>query len=81
MAMTGRKALSVVLAFGLAIAMFGTVLVLSGGAPGVATAAYGPHDKVTLCHKGKETITVSRNAADAHYAHGDTPGACPTSTP
>ena len=35
--------------------------------------------KVTLCHKGKNTLTVADSAAAAHYAHGDTPGACPAS--
>jgi hypothetical protein len=32
--------------------------------------------KVTICHKGKNTITVSRNALDAHLAHGDSVGPC-----
>jgi hypothetical protein len=31
---------------------------------------------VVLCHKGKKTLTVSSNAADAHLEHGDTLGAC-----
>ena len=40
--------------------------------------------KVTLCHKtGSDknpgvTITVSQNAVDAHRAHGDSTGACPS---
>jgi hypothetical protein len=33
--------------------------------------------KVTICHKGKNTITVSSNAVPAHLAHGDTIGRCP----
>ena len=32
--------------------------------------------KVTICHKGKNTITISVNALPAHLAHGDTCGAC-----
>ena len=32
--------------------------------------------KITLCHKGKETITVSTNALWAHLKHGDTKGTC-----
>lgn len=32
--------------------------------------------KVTLCHKGKNEITVGEPAADAHLNHGDTEGAC-----
>jgi len=35
----------------------------------------GGADKVTICHKG-HTITVSRNALQAHLAHGDTIGSC-----
>ena len=35
--------------------------------------------KVTLCHKGKNTLTVADSAAAAHYAHGDLPGPCPAS--
>ena len=35
-------------------------------------------DKVTICHKGKNTITISINALPAHLAHGDTLGACTT---
>jgi hypothetical protein len=35
----------------------------------------GGGDKVTICHKG-HTITVSRNALQAHLAHGDTIGSC-----
>ena len=35
--------------------------------------------KVTLCHKGKNTLTVATPAASAHYAHGDSAGPCPAS--
>jgi hypothetical protein len=34
-------------------------------------------EKVTLCHKGRKTITVARPAVEAHLAHGDTEGPCP----
>jgi hypothetical protein len=33
-------------------------------------------EKVTICHKGTNTITISVDAWPAHLAHGDTPGAC-----
>ena len=59
------------------------------GKPGkpaaAATAAkkqYGPSGKqygktkVTLCHKGKKTITVGAPAAKAHLRHGDKLGRC-----
>ena len=32
--------------------------------------------KVTLCHKGKKTITVGAPAAKAHLRHGDKLGRC-----
>src|SRR5262245_41455811 len=35
------------------------------------------HRKVTLCHRGRVTIVVSRRAVRAHLRHGDTRGACP----
>src|SRR5438128_1879836 len=34
-------------------------------------------DKVTLCHKGKVTITVGEPAVKAHLKHGDKLGPCP----
>jgi hypothetical protein len=34
-------------------------------------------DKVTLCHKGKNTITVGAAAVLAHLRHADTLGPCP----
>jgi hypothetical protein len=36
-----------------------------------------PVGKVTLCHKGKKTISVGASAVSAHLRHGDTLGACP----
>ena len=33
--------------------------------------------KVTLCHKGKVTITVAEPAVKAHLKHGDKLGRCP----
>ncbi len=33
--------------------------------------------KVTICHKGKRTISVGAPAVPAHLAHGDTLGPCP----
>jgi hypothetical protein len=34
-------------------------------------------EKVTICHKGKNTLTIGISALPAHLAHGDTMGACP----
>ena len=41
----------------------------------------GGQEKVTLCHKGKNTITVGAPAVAAHLAHDDTEGDCQGSTP
>ncbi len=37
----------------------------------------GGQEKVTLCHKGKNTITVGAPAEAAHLRHGDIKGPCP----
>ncbi|MCV0392968.1 MAG: cadherin-like domain-containing protein [Nitrosopumilus sp.] len=34
------------------------------------------NDKVILCHKGKNTLSVSQNAVSAHLKHGDEIGKC-----
>ncbi|MCA9954371.1 MAG: FecR domain-containing protein [Anaerolineales bacterium] len=39
-----------------------------------------PANLVTICHNGN-TIQVDESAVDAHLAHGDTLGPCPTPTP
>ena len=36
----------------------------------------GVQDKVTLCHKDKNTLTVGAPAQEAHLGHGDILGAC-----
>ena len=33
-------------------------------------------DTVVICHKGKNTMELPVEAADAHMAHGDHYGAC-----
>jgi len=38
--------------------------------------AIGNPDKVTLCHKGRVTISVGAPAEPAHVRHGDRLGAC-----
>jgi hypothetical protein len=35
--------------------------------------------KVTICHKGKNTLTVAEPAVAAHLAHGDAMGPCQAS--
>ena len=38
----------------------------------------GGQEKVTLCHKEKNTLTVGEPAKEAHLRHGDTVGPCQT---
>jgi hypothetical protein len=66
----------------------GVLLVVAAlGGIGIAQAGGGPKKpphgqygqygkKVTICHKGKRTLRVSRQAVPAHLAHGDTLGRC-----
>ena len=73
-----RAALATVLTVVLVLA----VAALAGASPGKGKPGkpsghqYGK-TKVTLCHKGKKTITVGKPAAKAHLRHGDTLGRCP----
>jgi ABC-type sugar transport system substrate-binding protein len=67
-----------------AVAATGSVLAaVAWGGPNAASNEYQYDKKVTICHHtGSQTnpfvtITVSRNALPAHFAHGDTPGPCP----
>ena len=51
------------------------------GGVGVAQSAisavqYQYAQKVTVCHKGKKSISISQNAWPAHQRHGDTTGTC-----
>lgn len=62
----------IVLAGCLSLALSACVVVPSGGygkkAGGGAT--------VLLCHKGKKTMELPREAASAHIGHGDRYGPC-----
>jgi hypothetical protein len=49
-----------------------------GEREGAAEPAAAP--KVTLCHKGRKTLSVGAGARDAHLGHGDSLGACPAGT-
>lgn len=47
---------------------------LAQSAIGLAQYQYGK--KVTVCHKGKKTVSISVRAWPAHKRHGDIEGAC-----
>jgi hypothetical protein len=78
------------IATALALVLVLAIAALAGAAPGkpgkpakpakaavsAAQKQYGK-TKVTLCHKGKKTITVGAPAVKAHLRHGDTLGRCP----
>lgn len=49
---------------------------LAKSAIGLAQYQYGK--RVTICHKGKNTMTISLKAWPAHQRHGDTLGVCAT---
>ena len=58
------------------------IISVNGGEPlsvgGGETVTIGEiSHKEVICHKGKNTISISLNAVDAHLAHGDTLGSCP----
>jgi hypothetical protein len=59
-----------------AVTAFATVggVGLAHGVINLAQYQYGK--KITICHKNKETITISINAWPAHQRHGDTIGRC-----
>lgn len=44
------------------------------------TACGKKGDKVLVCHKGKETLCIDKDAVYAHLCHGDQLGACPLVT-
>ncbi len=69
-----RRATSRMAPLAVTASVVGLLLMLS--ASSAVAAAYGPHDKVTICHNGHE-ITVSRNAEHAFIDRGDSLGVCP----
>jgi hypothetical protein len=48
----------------------------TGEAPTCAVFDPFKPNKVLVCHKGKNTLSISVSAWPAHYAHGDTCGPC-----
>ena len=59
--------------------MFTFILLLSVSACAVAPTGGGGKaggDTEVVCHKGKKTLELPREAAKAHLDHGDRPGPC-----
>jgi hypothetical protein len=67
-------AAAVIVAMVMAFAALGGVgLAQTTGGPGGKQYGKG---KVTICHKGKRTVRISKAAVRAHLRHGDTLGTC-----
>ncbi|MDH3691472.1 MAG: hypothetical protein OEU36_18685 [Gammaproteobacteria bacterium] len=61
------------------LAVFYLFTAMSGCALNSSEKSYQPsagQNKITLCHKGKNTLSVAEPATQAHLKHGDTLGAC-----
>ena len=54
------------------------LIIKAGVSPTVVTKAAikASKNKVAICHKGKNTLSLPRSAIQAHLNHGDTMGAC-----
>ncbi|MGH3072506.1 MAG: hypothetical protein ACRDNB_09605 [Gaiellaceae bacterium] len=69
------------LAAAVAVAVCMVLAFAALGGVGLAQTSRGPggsqyDKKVTICHKGKRTIKISKKALKAHQRHGDTVGSC-----
>ncbi len=75
-----RKAPRIAAALAVAVGMLMAFAALGGvglAQTGVSAGQYQyGKKKVTICHKGKKTIRVSKAAYKAHKRHGDTLGRC-----
>ncbi len=67
------------------VSIFGVIMVMTVTVIATVAVAFATQngggagqEKVTICHKGKNTITVGAPALDAHLRHGDKEGACST---
>jgi microcystin-dependent protein len=69
------------LAAAIAVAVCMVMAFAALGGVGLAQTSGGPggkqyDKKVTICHKGKKTISISKSALPAHQRHGDAVGTC-----
>jgi microcystin-dependent protein len=58
------------------VTMFAVLGGVGSAQSSVSAGQYQHGAKVTICHKGKHTITVGKAAVPAHLRHGDTIGSC-----
>jgi hypothetical protein len=58
------------------VTMFAVLGGVGSAQSSVSAGQYQYGAKVTICHKGKNTITVGKAAVAAHMRHGDTIGSC-----
>jgi len=73
------KAIEKALNQGVPFSKIVTPLILQAGASPISVtkaAIKASKNKVTICHKGKNTLTISSSAVQAHLNHGDAMGAC-----
>ncbi|MDP3859274.1 MAG: hypothetical protein Q8Q73_16085 [Stagnimonas sp.] len=60
----------------LALLTSSCVLVPMDGYGGSSGGGKAGGDTVLLCHKGKKTMELPREAAEGHLGHGDSRGPC-----
>jgi hypothetical protein len=58
------------------VTMFAVLGGVGSAQSSVSAGQYQYGAKVTICHKGKNTITVGKAAVPAHLRHGDAIGSC-----
>ena len=69
--------LIVAVAFTAGFTLGAALVVIAAGWASLDVSA--SNEKVTICHKNKNTLTVASPAVPAHLSHGDTVGACSAS--
>jgi uncharacterized membrane protein YgcG len=75
--LANRRAIAIAVAIA-SVAMFASLGGVGLAKNAIALAQYQYGKKLTICHKGKNTLTISVRAWPAHQRHGDTLGPCTT---
>lgn len=74
--MTINRIPALALRLGLIVALAGAAHACVLVAPHAGGAKGGGGGEVTICHKGKKTMTLPAEAVGAHLDHGDHRGPC-----